>query len=81
MTDEFADSKVMYGTSSGSYPETVSDPLFVKEHTIVLPDILLDTPYYYKVRCTDLSANTGTSAEQEFTLTLEKYIFLPLLQK
>ncbi len=67
-TDEFATSTVLYGTQSGAYSETVSDPLYVKQHEITLSELVPGTTYYYVVRSTDRSDNTATSAEQSFLI-------------
>lgn len=72
-TDEFATSTVLYGTQSGSYPQTVHDPLYVKQHEITLA-VTPGTTYYYRVRSTDLSGNTSTSAEHSLTAILSAYL-------
>ena len=67
-TDEFATSTVLYGTLSGAYSATVSDPLYVKQHEVALSELVPGTTYYYVVRSTDRSDNTATSAEQSFLM-------------
>jgi len=78
-TDEFADSEVIYGTQSGVYPQTVSDPLYAKQHRIILTGLTSEATYYYKVRSTDRSGNTATSSEHSFTARL--YVYLPLVMR
>lgn len=78
-TDEFADSEVRYGEQSGQYTQTVSDPLHVKEHAIPLTGLAPGTTYYYRVRSTDLSGNTSTSAEHSFTVVIS--VYLPLVTR
>lgn len=78
-TDEFATSTVLYGTQSGVYPQTVSDPLYAKQHTITLTGLTQGTTYYYEVRSTDRSGNTSTSSERSFTAQIS--IYLPLIIK
>jgi len=78
-TDEFATSTVLYGTQSGNYTWTVSDPLYAKQHEVVLSGITPGATYYYKVRSTDRSGNTATSSEYSFTAKL--YVYLPLIVK
>jgi hypothetical protein len=78
-TDEFADSEVRYGGQSGQYTQTVSDPLYVKEHAIPLTGLTPGATYYYRVRSTDLSGNTSTSAEHSFTVVIS--VYLPLVMR
>jgi len=78
-TDEFATSTILYGTQSGVYPQTVSDPLYTKQHEIPLTGLTPGTTYYYKVRSTDRSGNTATSSEHSFTAQL--YVYLPLVMQ
>jgi hypothetical protein len=81
-TDEFATSAVLYGTQPGVYPQTVSDPLYAKQHKITLTGLTPGTTYYYyKVRSTDRSGNTTTSSEQSFTAQVEVYVYLPLVMR
>lgn len=80
-TDEFADSVVVYGTKSGAYILSASDSLFVKQHVITLTQLAADTTYYYKTRSTDQSKNTAQSAENDFMLQSQKYLYLPVVLK
>lgn len=66
-TDELSDSRVKYGTISGSYGLTVYNQTNVTTHTIVLSGLSASTTYYYIVSSTDLSGNSNESAE--YTLT------------
>ena len=75
-TDEFATSTVLYGTQPDVYSETVSDPLYTRQHGIALTDLTPEIMYYYKVRSTDRSGNTATSSEQIFT---RNFVYLPLI--
>jgi hypothetical protein len=69
-TDEFATSTVLYGTQSGTYSETVSDSLYVKQHEVTLSELVPGATnyYYYVVRSSDQSDNTATSAEHSFEI-------------
>jgi hypothetical protein len=67
ITDEFADSEVIYGESAGQYTQSVQDPLYVKQHEITLTGLTAGTTYYYKVRSADRSGNTFESVEYSFT--------------
>jgi hypothetical protein len=78
-TDEFADSTVVYGTQPGVYPQTRSDPLYVKSHVILLTGLTPGT-YYYRVQSRDRSGNLAQSAEGSFTVTaVIPRAYLPLM--
>ncbi len=69
-TDRSADSKVEYGTTSGSYNTTqpyVSNQ--VTSHSMTIDNLSAGTTYYYKVQWTDADGNTGTSDEYSFSTT------------
>jgi len=81
-TDEFATSVVLYGVKPGVYPQTVSDPLYAKQHRITLTELTLGATYYYRVQSTDRSDNTTTSSEQSFTAQPYFYsVYLPLVMR
>ncbi|MDO9028668.1 MAG: fibronectin type III domain-containing protein, partial [Candidatus Roizmanbacteria bacterium] len=66
-TDRGSDSKVAFGTSSGSYgTDEVSNSSQVTSHTINLTNLKAGTTYYYKAKWTDEDGNTGTSDEKTF---------------
>ena len=67
-TSRTSDSKVQYGTTSGSY-NTVepSSSSQVTSHSIQLSGLTPGTTYYYKAKWTDEDGNTGTSSEKSFT--------------
>ena len=67
-TSRTSDSKVQYGTTSGSY-NTVepSNSSQVTSHSIQLTGLNPGTTYYYKTKWTDEDGNTGTSDEKSFT--------------
>ena len=67
-TSRTADSKVQFGTSSGSYnTEEPSNSDQVTSHSINLTGLSPGTTYYYKSKWTDEDGNTGTSDESSFT--------------
>lgn|GEM_PF-710084 len=66
-TDEDSDSVVEYGTSSGSYTDTVDDAAMVTAHSVPLSGLTPGTTYYYRVKSTDAAENTGVSDEYTFT--------------
>jgi len=66
-TDRSSDSKVAFGTSSGSYgSDEVSNSSQVTSHTINLTNLKAGTTYYYKAKWTDEDGNMGTSDEKTF---------------
>jgi beta-lactamase superfamily II metal-dependent hydrolase len=80
ITDEPADSVVEYGTSSGNYTDTLSDPTLVTEHSIALASLSSATTYYYRVQSTDEAGNTAVSDEYTFT-TLDIMINTIFMEK
>jgi hypothetical protein len=67
-TDRSSDSKVAYGTSSGSYgSDEVSNSSQVTSHTVNLTNLKAGTTYFYQAKWTDEDGNTGTSDEKSFT--------------
>ena len=81
-TDEFADSTVLFGTQPGAYPQTASDPLYVKNHVVLLPGLAEGT-YYYRVQSRDQSGNLVQSTERSFTVTAGPipWIYLPYVRR
>jgi beta-lactamase superfamily II metal-dependent hydrolase len=65
-TNESATSVVKYGTSPGSYTNTVSDSSMVLSHSMTLSNLTPFTTYYYVVESTDATSNTTTSSEYIF---------------
>jgi hypothetical protein len=67
-TSRTSDSKIQYGTSTGSY-NTVepSSSSQVASHSIQLTGLNPGTTYYYKAKWTDEDGNTGTSTEKSFS--------------
>jgi len=67
-TDRSSDSKIQYGTSSGSYfDEEVSSSTQTTDHSITLTSLSAGTTYYYRTKWTDEDGNTGTSDEGSFS--------------
>lgn len=73
-TDEFANSAVMYGRQSGLHEFSVSQPLYVKEHEVILSDLLPGARYFYKVHNVDQSGNAYTSSEYSFVARMQLYL-------
>jgi len=75
-TSRSADSKVQYGTSSGSYGEVEpSNSNQVTSHSIQLTGLDPGTTYYYKAKWTDEDGNTGTSEEKSFSTDAAPTVF------
>jgi hypothetical protein len=68
VTDRGSDSKVAFGTKSGSYSsDEIANSDQAVNHGINLVNLSPGTTYYYIVKWTDEDGNTGTSAEDSFT--------------
>lgn len=66
-TDRNSDSKVAFGTSSGSYQPTESyNSTQTTDHSIQLTSLTPGTTYYFVARWTDEDGNTGQSSELAF---------------
>ncbi len=63
-TNESSNSKVSYGTSSGTYTLATSSASLVTSHSIGLTSLSDSTLYYYVVVAVDASGNTSTSTEK-----------------
>lgn len=75
-TSRSADSKVAFGTSSGSYnTEEPSSSSQVTDHEINLTGLTAGTTYYYKAKWTDEDGNTGESEEKSFTTSPAPTVF------
>jgi hypothetical protein len=67
-TSRTSDSKIAYGTTSGSYSsDEVSNSSQVTSHVVNLSNLKAGTTYFYKIKWTDEDGNTGTSTEKNFT--------------
>ena len=62
-TDEFTRYTLRYGTQSGNYTQAVEEPLFAKQHTVTLSDLVSGSTYYLQVTAFDLSGNQTVSPE------------------
>jgi hypothetical protein len=78
-TNEFTDSMVRYGTQAGNLSQTVSNPLYAKNHAITLSGLTPGATYYFKVVSTDRSGNSIESAESSFDAVATQYIYLPMI--
>ncbi len=68
-TDESSDSKVSYGTVSGTYTTSTSSASSVTSHSIGLTSLSALTTYYYVVVSADASGNISTSTEKTLLTT------------
>jgi len=74
LTDEQADSKVWYSTSTpldllATSTLMISSSDLVTSHELTLFDLTASTTYYYMVSSSDEADNTATSSEQSFITT------------
>lgn len=68
VTDRNSDSRIAYGTKSGSYYATeAASSEQVTGHQIELNGLTAGTTYYYKAKWVDGDGNVGQSAEYSFT--------------
>ena len=70
LTDEPADSRVQYGTATGTYQHSVGNPTFTTQHEIILDSLISDRGYFFRVVSFDTSANEAVS-EEKFFWTLD----------
>lgn len=78
-TNEFATSEVRYGTTSGTYTQTVSDPLFERTHSLTLTGLTAGRMYYFVVRGADRSGNQAQSGQHQ--IRAQMTLFVPLIQR
>ena len=77
-SSEYTLAELRYGTSSGSYPNSLVDDLYRYSHTFALPKPGSGETIYYRVMLTDRSSNVTTSPE--YTLEPLSAVYLPLLR-
>ncbi|MDB5266654.1 MAG: hypothetical protein JWN89_469 [Parcubacteria group bacterium] len=66
-TDENSNSKVSYGTSSGSYTISSTTAAYSTSHSVGLTGLSASTRYYYVVVSADFYGNISTSTEKTLT--------------
>ena len=76
-TDEFATSEVRFGTAPGAYGPPVVDPLYTKQHGVILTAVTPGQTYYLVASSVDRSGNRSTSGETQAKPL--KTNFLPLV--
>jgi hypothetical protein len=76
-TNEFADSRVDFGTQPGVYTHSVADPLQYKAHGLLLTGLVQDTTYYFIITSTDRSGNSARSSEYSFKVS--QALYLPMI--
>lgn len=64
-----ASSRVEYGTSSGSYPNHVSDAGAKTSHSLTLSSLTPGVTYYYRVVSTTPEGGVATSGQSSFTIS------------
>ncbi len=68
-TDEAANSLVEYGTVAGTLGQSVSGAALVLSHSLVLPNLVPGTAYFYRVTSVDQATNSSSSPIPPATLT------------
>ncbi|MES2986221.1 MAG: fibronectin type III domain-containing protein, partial [Patescibacteria group bacterium] len=68
-TNESSNSRVAYGTVSGTYSTTAVSGTMTTSHTTNLTGLTANTVYYFVVSSTDSSGNAATSSERTFRTT------------
>lgn len=70
-TNEISDSALRVGTASGAWDSysmpAVSSSVLESAHALTAGGLSADQDYFFRVRSTDASGNTATSAEGQFT--------------
>jgi len=72
-TNEPADSKVEWTTTSGEYATSSLSSSYDLSHSIVLSSLTASTKYFYRVISSDKDRNTATSTEFDFTTKEKQY--------
>ncbi len=56
-TNEFATGRVLYGTDIGNLDQEITNNRYTQSHTMVIPDVTVNTTYYYRVSSQDRNGN------------------------
>ena len=74
-TNEPADGKVMYGTTSGSYTDSTElITTKITDHIAAISNLAEATTYYYVVMSSDQKGNSTTTPEQSFKTTTKETV-------
>lgn len=75
LTNELADSQVLYGTTAGNLNQQTSvNATMTINHSVVISSLTAGTTYYYKVVSADPQGNSTTSSEYSFGTTAQDII-------
>jgi hypothetical protein len=80
-TEEFSRYVLRYGTASGVYDQTITQPFYDKVHAVELLGLIEGTTYYFVIESEDISGNKSTTREQSFVVRRIVFNFLPSLQR
>lgn len=78
-TDEYATSKVIYEPTIVADTVEINNPLFTKQHQVMLTGLTPGQEYTYRVSSTDRSGNTSTSSEFNFAPQESLTTYLPII--
>ena len=79
-TDEPSDSRVDYGTVSGTLNLNSSNASLVTSHSVTLTGLTAGTTYYFTVTSKDAANNSATSTEAGFTPLVDDPARVPSLE-
>lgn len=91
-TNEFTRYQLGYGAQSGHYTEAIEEPLYAKQHSVTLPNLVAGQRYYFQITAIDRSDNQTVSAEHSLVAgptpvptplptATPAAVFLPLIEK
>lgn len=79
-TDEFSRGSIAYGPQPGQYTGSVSEPLYARNHELVLSGLAAEGTYYYRISHTDPSGNQAQGVERSFSVGASAVtLFLPMI--
>ena len=79
-TNEFSRGTIAYGPQPGQYTGTVSEPLYARNHELVLSGLAAEGTYYYRISHTDPSGNQAQGAEHSFSVgAVASPVFIPMI--
>jgi hypothetical protein len=68
MTDEPSTSQVIWNPKNNSSNTTIQKEAMVRQHSVELAGLVVNTTYYFKVRSIDASGNVALSDEESFDI-------------
>ncbi len=79
-TNEFSRGTIAYGPQPGQYTGSVAEPLYARNHELVLSGLAAEGTYYYRISHTDPSGNQAQGAEHSFSVgAVAVPVFIPMV--